>query len=203
MAASAAMLLGCGIAASIAPRWIALAQEPLRFEVASVKPDPEHGGRGYRLHCEAGTRFDTIGADLRSMVLFAYGVSDFQISGGPAWISSRDPGFDIEARPPAPPVSSDDCRRMLQTLLADRFKLALHKETREMQVYALLVGSKGSKLHEATGEEPPWPGSSIMLNGASIQMNDGYSRPTARGMTMAQLARFLQGLPRVGAFGGG
>lgn len=196
MAAGAAMLLGCGIAGSIAPRWIALAQEPLRFEVASVKP-VEHADYR-RLTCDAGRKFEATNS-LRSLIFFGYQVSDFQnqIVGGPAWIDSPDAVFDVEGKPAAPPVSSEDCRKMVQTLLADRFRLALHKEAREMPVYALVVGSKGSKLREATGDEPPGRTSNIMINGVAIQVNDNYSRSTARGMSMAQLAGFLQHGPSV------
>jgi uncharacterized protein (TIGR03435 family) len=197
VAVSAAMLLGCVMAGAIAPRLIALAQAPVRFEVASVKPMEHDNGR--RLTCDAGRRFQATNT-LFWLIYFGYQVSDAQaqILGGPVWIDSPDATFDIEAKPAAPPVSSEDCRRMVQTLLADRFKLVLHKEKREMPVYALVVGSKGSKLHDATGEEPLWPGSRIMINGASLQVNDNYSRSTARGMTMGQLAGHLQQEPGVG-----
>lgn len=197
MVASAAALLACFATGSLAPKWIALAQEPLRFEVASVKPTPPNGP-GYRLNCEAGRRFDTLGTNVQSLVIFAYDASGFQVSGGPAWVNSRDSGFDIEARPPAP-MSLDQCRRMVQTLLAERFKVVVHREAKEMPVYALVVGSKGSKLHEAGPDEPTGMHSNIMLNGIVIGVNDNY-RPTAtsRGMTMAQLAGFLQGEASVG-----
>ncbi len=197
MTMSAVALVACLIAGAIAPGWIALAQAPLQFEVASVKPMEHDNGR--RLDCDAGRRFQATNS-LFWLIYFGYQISDadVQILGGPAWINSPEATFDIEAKPAAPPVSSEDCRRMVQTLLADRFKLALHKEKREMQVYALVVGSKGSKLHEATGDEPPYPGSRIMINGASLQVNDNYSRSTARGMTMGQLAGLLQGVPSVG-----
>jgi uncharacterized protein (TIGR03435 family) len=198
MAASGAVLLACLIAgALLAPRWIAFAQEPLRFEVASVKL-VEHPNYA-RLTCQTGRQFEAT-TSLKWLISFAYrpGDADRQIVGGPPWMDSRDLYFDVEAKPPTPPVSSEDCRKMVQTLLSERFKLALHKETREMPVYALVVGSKGSKLHEATGDEPPGRTSNIMLNGAAIQVNDHYSQSTARGMSMSQLAGFLQGLPSVG-----
>ena len=76
---------------------------------------------------------------------------------------------------------------MLENYLAMRLEFSLKRSK-----LVFMRSGKGSKLHEATGDEPPWPGSSIMLNGASIQVNDSYSRPTARGMRMSQLAGFLQ-----------
>ena len=197
VAVSAVAMLGCVIAAPFTPRLIAFAEEPVRFEVASVKPmSPEQRQRGRQLTCEAGRRF-LAKQTLWGLIRFGYQVSDFQISGGPTWMNSPDSVFDIEAKP-AVPVSSDDCRRMVQTLLTDRFKLALHRETKDMPVYALIVGSKGPKVHEAEGDEPSGMRSNIMINGAPIQVNDNYQHGTARGMTMQQLAAFLQLLTMIG-----
>lgn len=81
----------------------------------------------------------------------AYEVKEFQLLGRPAWLTSER--FDIEARPGSP-VKSDECKMMLQTLLADRFKLALHRETRQMPVYKLVVGKSGPKLHKVDADAP-------------------------------------------------
>jgi uncharacterized protein (TIGR03435 family) len=79
-------------------------------------------------------------------------VRDFQIVGGPAWISSER--YDILAKPEeAVQVSAVDRNQMrvrIQALLADRFQLTLHRETREMPVYALVVAKNGRKLKEHT-----------------------------------------------------
>ena len=186
MALGAAMML-----APLAPQWIAFAQAPLRFDVASVRPVDD--SKGYRLTCQGGRQFEAANS-LRNLVYFAYepGDAQRQIVGGPPWIDSRDPLFAVEAKPPSPPVSSEDCRKMVQTLLAERFKLALHKETREMPVYALVVGGRGSKLHEAGPEEPKGLTTNILINGDTLQVNDNFSRSTGRGMTMPQVARFCK-----------
>jgi uncharacterized protein (TIGR03435 family) len=74
-------------------------------------------------------------------------VQEDQVS-GPGWISSEQ--YDISAKAGAA-VDQDQLRLMLQTLLADRFRLALHREARLRTVYTLVVGGDGAKLHEATG----------------------------------------------------
>jgi uncharacterized protein (TIGR03435 family) len=73
-----------------------------------------------------------------------------QVAGGPAWIKS--PGYDIEAKPEGV-TDQKHTWLMLQTLLADRFKLSLHRETRELPVYELTVVKSGPKLPEAKPAE--------------------------------------------------
>jgi uncharacterized protein (TIGR03435 family) len=133
-----------------------------RFQEASIKQNPfswnerfKHPmGGGYRL----GGRLVMDNASLLFLIQFAYAPHDnpmvghslpllaSQVVGGPPWINSV--GYDIEAKP----KSSTDPKRMrlmLETLLADRFKLALHKETREFPVYDLTVAQKGFRLPAA------------------------------------------------------
>ncbi len=87
----------------------------------------------------------------------AYGVQSFQVVGGPSWVSTD--GYDIEAKP----EGNTDQKRMwlmVQTLLADRFKLAMHRETRDLPVYDLLVVKGGPKLpppRRACSDDPPLP----------------------------------------------
>jgi uncharacterized protein (TIGR03435 family) len=80
---------------------------------------------------------------LRLLIRTAYGVQSFQISGGPDWINTD--GYDIEARVEGNP-SKRQLLLMLQSLLEDRFKLKVHRETRELPVYALTVAKSGLKL---------------------------------------------------------
>ncbi len=125
------------------------------FEVASVKPNRLDtrgfigfvpGGKGYR-------GFQGTSARLRILVMLAYGVSDRQVSGGPGWVDSD--GFDIDARAEKP-TSGEQARLMLQNLLADRFQLKVHRETREEPVYALFVDKDPPKLvpHDDDGSVP-------------------------------------------------
>lgn len=92
------------------------------------------------------------------LVMLAYNVTQRQIAGLPN--SFNGEGYDIEARSDHP-VSYQQQMRMLQTLLADRFKLALHRETKELPVYAMVVAKGGPKLRES-----PDPGDPLVARGA-------------------------------------
>ena len=81
----------------------------------------------------------------------AYGVQDYQISGGPSWL--RADRFDIAAKAETS-SSSDQMMAMLQILLVDRFKLAVHREFKESAGYAMVAAKNGPGLIEAKdGEE--------------------------------------------------
>jgi uncharacterized protein (TIGR03435 family) len=116
------------------------------FEVASVKPAPPPTGNNLRVGMggDAG-RVTFSNVTLRNVMTRAYSVKDSQIT-GPDWLSSER--YDIVAKLP-PDTPRDQIPPMLQTLLADRFKLTLHREKKVMPVYALVVGKNGPKLHEA------------------------------------------------------
>jgi len=87
---------------------------------------------------------------LKGFIQFAYRVNaNYQISGGPNWIGNDT--YDILAGT-AGPASEDEVRLMLQSLLAERFKLMLHRETKEMSALALVIGKNGSKLKRSEGE---------------------------------------------------
>jgi bla regulator protein blaR1 len=146
----AAILVALAIAASSAPRWIAFAQQ-LAFEVTSIKPaDPD-----LRSHF-SGTRngeFIATDATLKQLVGMAYDLRDHQISGGPKWLDSDR--YRVEGKPdsatPIPPGRAGwlQTMAMLQQLLAERFHLAVHHETREEQVYELVIARGGPKLKDA------------------------------------------------------
>jgi len=109
------------------------------------------------------------GVSLKLLIQQAYDVRDFQISGGPGWITSDR--YAIEAKsldtPAGPPpdfmkMSEDErkkiqerTRQMIQGLLADRFQLKVHHETKELPIYALVVGKGGSKLKEIGSTSDP------------------------------------------------
>jgi uncharacterized protein (TIGR03435 family) len=77
----------------------------------------------------------------------AYGVLPAQVKGGPDWIAAE--AYSFEARAEKPDAGPDQIRAMVQTLLADRFKLAARHEARQSDVYRLIVGKNGSKLTDA------------------------------------------------------
>jgi uncharacterized protein (TIGR03435 family) len=89
-------------------------------------------------------------ASLKELIEGAYGIEGYQISSGPKWIAS--PGFDVEAKADGP-ADRRELLLMLQTLLADRFKLAIHREKREILVSALVAGKKGPDFRRLTPNE--------------------------------------------------
>jgi uncharacterized protein (TIGR03435 family) len=122
----------------------------------------------------------------------AYGVNPHEISGAPDWLNSDR--YDIEAKMDS--STADGLRklnenerraerqRMLQALLADRFKLTVHRETKELPVYELVVAKGGPKFHEAK------PGDTYP-NG--MKLPDGHGRARLMFMGMGELT--AQGLP--------
>jgi uncharacterized protein (TIGR03435 family) len=125
------------------------------FEVASIKPN-HSATMNIAIMFQQG-RFVATGIPIKQLITMAYDVKDFQVTGGPGWVTSEK--YDIEAKEPDSVVQGLDrlppdqrrelSRSMIQSLLADRFKLKLTHETKELPAYALVVAKNGPKLHEA------------------------------------------------------
>jgi uncharacterized protein (TIGR03435 family) len=115
---------------------------PPAFQVASVKRNTDTAFRGMGVRAQPGGRLTTQNAPLMMLIQNAYSVQAFQVVGGPAWINSE--GYDIEAKPEGT-ADRKQMWLMLQTLLADRFKLVLHRDTKELPVWALSVTKGGLK----------------------------------------------------------
>jgi uncharacterized protein (TIGR03435 family) len=117
------------------------------FEVASVKPViPLAGPHVVSLIINHG-RLNIEAAELRQIVGQAYAIQRVRVQGGPAWADSDQ--FDIVAKAENPDATRDEIRSMLQTLLAERFHLMVHRETRQIPAYTLVLAKSGSKLKEA------------------------------------------------------
>ena len=130
------------------------------FEVASVKPHPlsisgithRPGLPGFQCppgeNCGIlGHRFREAAVNLATLIIDAYHVKRFQIVGLPSWGDSVNEAYDVEAEIPGEGVPAvDDVRLMLQTLLADRFQLRIHHESRVRPVYSLVAAKSGIKL---------------------------------------------------------
>jgi len=129
----------------------AFAQNAPEFEVASIKKaDPLDTNAVMSGQMHMGMTIDAARVDIRSLSLtellrIAYKVKTFQVS-GPEWLNTER--FDITAKMPAG-ASRDQAPAMLQALLADRFKITLHRSTTEQPVYALVVAKGGAKLKES------------------------------------------------------
>jgi uncharacterized protein (TIGR03435 family) len=172
----------------------------LEFAAASIKrlpPGPAvagqmfacHGTDGYRRALfghfnpavAAQGRCAGSGVHLVDLISLAYGIAPEFISGGPDWVylktgpsSASNIAFQIEAVAEDPSkTTTEELRQMLQTMLADRFKLKLHHEMREVPGYVLLLAKNGPKLKEASGQdEPP----SVALNDKGRLVLRGKSR---------------------------
>ena len=117
----------------------------LAFEVASIRPaNVEH--QHYTLHIGSGDTVGLEGATVKTLIEQAYDVRDFQISGGPGWIDSDKYDIAAKAESSAGVVTLDNLRPMLQDMLADRFNLRLHHDTKELSNYRLIQSKGGSKL---------------------------------------------------------
>ena len=101
------------------------------FEVASIKPN-NSGSPMVMMVPQPGGRFTATNVSVRMLILNAYQLPFFRVEGGPDWIQSDR--FDVAAKAEGDPPP-DQMRLMLQKLLADRFKLNVHRETREMPVF--------------------------------------------------------------------
>jgi len=140
----------------------ALAQTPapkLEFEVASIRPAQPldkmvaSGKMHVGMHVD-GARVDIGSMSVPDLIYIAYKVKRFQVTGaGSDGINA--PRYDIIAKLPEG-ATKDQVPEMLQALLADRFKLTLHKETKDQSVYALVVAKGGPKIKPAP-EEPAAP----------------------------------------------
>lgn len=111
------------------------------FEVASIKPNTS-GDPGRYIRPSAG-RLSVTNMAVKDLLTYAFQVRDFQISGGPGWINSDR--YDIEAKTNGN-VSPEQSRAMLKGLLEDRFKLKVHRETKELPIYVLIVAKNGLKI---------------------------------------------------------
>jgi len=123
--------------------------------------------------------------NLRSVIAWAYGVKRERIK-GPGWLDSEE--YDIEARA-AESASQDRLKLMLQALLAQRFKMALHRMTEQRPVYALIVGKGGSKLHAV--DRDPSAGGKFGLDGGFFHKEMVTNMP----QPADQLPMFLDGTP--------
>ncbi len=178
------------------------------FEVASIKRSASAVGpmEAMGVSYKPGGRMIATNAPLRLLIQFAYATHDSphsqplraaQVVGGPAWIDSE--GYNIEAKPEA---NTDQKRAwlMLQTLLADRFRLTLHRETRELPVYDLTVKKSGLKLPPAKeancvsfspGTAPRHIPGSVDCGYAPLLLSPTGLRINGRKLHMADLTREL------------
>jgi uncharacterized protein (TIGR03435 family) len=169
------------IAGLAVPALLPAQTESPQFEVASIKPSAP-GARGATYYNPTRERFAISSITAKDLIAYAYDVREFQVSGGPHWIDSDQ--FDIVAKPEGD-VSLARVRAMARDLLAERFQLNLHRESKEMPVFALVAAKGGARLQPSTS------------NG--LEVRGGKGNFTARKITLpllaAQLADRVLGRP--------
>jgi bla regulator protein blaR1 len=169
------------------------------YEVASIKPD-KSGTNMVRLMFSPDGLTAT-NATLQMVIHAAYEVEDHQISGGPSWLNSEH--YDLEAKMDS--VTADalhklseeqrtlERQRMLQALLTDRFKLTIHRETRELPIYALVIAKNGLKLQEAKPGDtyPNGMKGPDGRAGGGMMFGMGRGSVTGQGIPVSNLVRLL------------
>ena len=156
------------------------AQAPVRpsFEAVSIKPNNLSGNEVHE-HNSPGRLNARMSA--RHLIQQAFGIKDFQILGGPAWLGNSN--YDFIASTGAPTELNDwKIQPYLQSLLADRFQFKYHRDTKESPVYFLVAAKTGPKLTKHTG-----------AGGTGMDENGGKDKVTmsATNLTMAGLASWL------------
>ena len=150
-ALAAAVLMGAGSSTLLAQS-ASVAARPAEFEVASVKLHTSADQR-MMMVAQPGGRFVAMNIPLRMLIRTAYQLQDDQIVGGPKWLATDR--FDIEARAADTGAAiNPQLLVMLQSLLADRFKLTTHREKRELQVFALERARRDGPLGPGCVRQP-------------------------------------------------
>ena len=186
------------------------AAKPLTYDAITIKPN--NGGtsvsnqgmvRSMVMMRNLPDGFSAANANLRQLIANAYDVKDDQVSGGPDWVGST--GYDIEAKVTDPDgphqLTKAQRSQALQALLADRFKLTVHAETKDAPIFALTIAKGGPKLKESKPSDAPPvppPGAIIRGNpsdgpprGGSMITMGGPGNLTATAMKTTMLANIL------------
>lgn len=172
------------------------------FEVASIHPDkPSADGRiSIKIGFSPNGTFSASGIPLKKLLSLAYGVDESQVIGGPGWLASDR--YTLEAKADStiqgqlPKLNNAQrkllAQHMLQALFADRLKLTVHQETKEVPILALVVGKNGLKIHESTpGDTYPngMKGPDGQGHGGMMRFDGG--KITAQGISLDGLANLL------------
>jgi uncharacterized protein (TIGR03435 family) len=158
--------------------------QQLEFEVATIKPSrPDSLGSNFNRRPGGG--IECLNVTLREMILFAYDIRPHQLTGGPPWLDKDR--YDVLAKPDRNdnPTGAKrgfnedfhEIRLRMRSLLASRFQLALHPETRELPIYALLVAKGGPRLRKSTSDGLSIHNSNGFVECTKITMKDFAERP--------------------------
>jgi uncharacterized protein (TIGR03435 family) len=159
--------------------WTSSSTPAQSFEVAAIKL---HTGEVASVGIStSGPRVTVSAMSVSNLVRYAYDLKNYQVAGGPDWASSDR--WDIFAKGEGGGLTRGQVRKMIEALLADRFQVKLHREAKEMAVYALIVGKGGPKLRKSA----PDTTSRLMMDGTRT------TRITTTNGSMEQLVAQLSG----------
>ncbi len=159
---------------SCSAAWLFGQTTPPAFEAASIKPSQAEPGSSSGIPTRKGA-ISARNVTLKRCIRGAYDVQESQIVGGPKWVD--EDRYDIEAKA-AGPAGEHELMAMLQSLLSERFKLAFHRETRDVPGYALVAGKGGLKAKRSQPD-------------ADSRSNSGRTAIDAQACSMRQLAQKL------------
>jgi uncharacterized protein (TIGR03435 family) len=149
---------------------------PLVFEVAAIRPNPgDTTGHSHIWSSPSDGHFKAQNVTAMALIQFAFAVPETRIAGGPGWMKSAkfdleaksDPAIDQQLRGLNSGEARERKQRMLQALLADRFALKVHEETRVLPVYAMVVAKSGPRFQPSN------------VNGTTV--NNGRNYITVQG----------------------
>jgi uncharacterized protein (TIGR03435 family) len=187
-----------------------VATSDFSYDVASIRPTRPEGSGAMRIGTEnTPDGFNATGVTVQILMQQAFNLQPDQLIGLPDWAKTQ--GFEIDAKMDGPTADAlqklgpDDQtaarRKMMQGLLADRFQLKVHHESRDLSVYFLTVGKGGLKMTEATPEEvamaahppqgTPVPGAGRGGRAVGLWFSMGASGATING-TAAQLSMLIR-----------
>jgi uncharacterized protein (TIGR03435 family) len=165
------------------------AEKPARFEAADVHVSPHTRNPSMNIAFIRGGRYEIKSATMLDLIRTAYGVDGANVFGGPSWLETDR--FDVIAKGPSS-VNPDSVRPMLQALLADRFQLVVHNDTKPMSAYALTAGKR--PLLKQSASDAATAGSGCQSVPADAP-NNGFAY-ACHNMTMAAFVSALPNLAR-------
>jgi uncharacterized protein (TIGR03435 family) len=186
-----------GIFVAVAANIAVLPGEPqpdaakVEFDAVSIRPSsPDARGGGFNV---SPGRLNAKNVSLEELVNFAYGLHGYQLSGGSGWMETEH--YEMVATFPAATTNSQRAR-MMQAMLADRFRLAIHRESKEIPGYALVTGKNGPRLHAAESAE-----SGMMLGRSATTGQRTLHGTSAKMQDLASILADLLGRPVTDATG--
>jgi uncharacterized protein (TIGR03435 family) len=158
-----------------------LSQSPQQFEVAVIRPNLAGAAAGTNFNLFDGGRLKITNEPVKLLLRAAFELQDVQITGGPAWLDTDR--YDIEAKTGRPEkIERGQLKPLLQSLLAERFNLKFHHETRELTVYALVIAKDGPKFKARTEGD---------VSAMNTHGGPGKSQLQATAVSMDLLAGYL------------